>query len=159
MLLPDAVNNNNNNYYYYYYYYGTAGLRTELRLMPMVFIVWCVNELQENSPNTRPLTLMTSSPLARAFVAADIPVTKEPNGLSISDDKRPDCLTRLPWQEGKPLAWDVTVIILSFGCVIFLWPFSRCICWIGRHQKTWQVCQSAQLLNFLAHSIWKCGHS
>jgi hypothetical protein len=48
--------------------------------------------------------------IARAFVTADIPVTKEPTGLSISDNKRPDGLTLLPWQEGKPLAWDVTVI-------------------------------------------------
>jgi len=40
-----------------------------------------------------------------------MPVTKKPNGLSISDNKRPDGLTLLPnWQEGKPLAWDVTVI-------------------------------------------------
>jgi len=37
-------------------------------------------------------------------------VTKEPNGLSISDNKRPDGLTLLPGQEGKPLAWDFTVI-------------------------------------------------
>jgi len=44
--------------------------------------------------------------IARAFVAADMPVTKEPNGLSISDNKRPDGLTLLPWQKGKPLAWD-----------------------------------------------------
>jgi hypothetical protein len=48
--------------------------------------------------------------IARAFVAADMPITKEPNGLLISDNKRPDGLTLLPWQEGKPLAWDVTVI-------------------------------------------------
>jgi len=31
--------------------------------------------------------------IARAFVAADIPLTKEPNGLSISDNKIPDGLT------------------------------------------------------------------
>jgi len=48
--------------------------------------------------------------IARAFVAADMPVTKEPNGLSISDNKKPEGLTLLPWQESKPLAWDVTVI-------------------------------------------------
>jgi len=50
------------------------------------------------------------SVIARAFVAADMSVTKEPNGLSISDNERPDGLNLLPWQEGKPLAWDVTVI-------------------------------------------------
>ena len=48
--------------------------------------------------------------IARAFVAADMPVPEEPNGLLISDNKRPDGLTLLPWQDGKPLAWDVTVI-------------------------------------------------
>jgi len=50
--------------------------------------------------------------IACAFVAVDMPVTKERNGLSISNNKRPDDLTLLPWQEGKPLAWDVTVICL-----------------------------------------------
>ena len=39
-----------------------------------------------------------------------MPVTKESNGLLTADNKRPDGLTLLPWQEGKPLAWDVTVI-------------------------------------------------
>jgi hypothetical protein len=48
--------------------------------------------------------------IARAFVSADMPVTKEPNGLSLADNKRPDGLTLLPWCEGKSLAWDVTVI-------------------------------------------------
>jgi len=42
--------------------------------------------------------------IARVFVAADMSVAKEPHGLSISDNKRPDGLTLLPWQEGKPLA-------------------------------------------------------
>jgi len=48
--------------------------------------------------------------IARVFVAAYMPVTKEPYGLSISDNKGPDGLTLLPRQEGKPFAWDVTVI-------------------------------------------------
>jgi hypothetical protein len=48
--------------------------------------------------------------IARAFASADIPVTKEPNGLSIVDNRRPDGLTLLPWRKGKPLTWDVTVI-------------------------------------------------
>jgi len=37
-------------------------------------------------------------------------VTKQPNGLSRLDGKRPDGLTLIPWQEGKPLCWDVMVI-------------------------------------------------
>ena len=55
----------------------------------------------------------------RAFVAADMSFTKELNGLSISDNKRPDGLTLSPWQEGKPLAWDVTAH-LSFGCMSYV---------------------------------------
>jgi len=39
-----------------------------------------------------------------------IPATKEPHGLTRSDGKRPDGLTLVPWQRGKPLSWDVTVI-------------------------------------------------
>jgi len=45
----------------------------------------------------------------RAFNAAGIPATKEPSGLNRQDGKRPDGLTLIPWQGGKPLVWDVTV--------------------------------------------------
>ena len=45
----------------------------------------------------------------RAFVSANIPVTKEPSGLSRSDGKRPDGLSLIPWQAGKSVTWDVTV--------------------------------------------------
>jgi len=48
--------------------------------------------------------------IARTLVSAGIPVTKEPSGLSRSDDKRPDGLTLVPWKEGKPLTWDSTVV-------------------------------------------------
>jgi hypothetical protein len=47
--------------------------------------------------------------VARAFLSAGIPVTKEPNGLTRLDGKRPDGLTLIPWQNGKSLTWDVTV--------------------------------------------------
>ena len=45
-----------------------------------------------------------------ALSSAGIPVTKEPNGLTRSDGKRPDGLTLVPWKDGKPLTWDTTVI-------------------------------------------------
>jgi hypothetical protein len=45
----------------------------------------------------------------RAFVRANIPVSKEPVGLFRTDGKRPDGLTLIPWQAGKALTWDVTV--------------------------------------------------
>jgi len=48
--------------------------------------------------------------IARRFSAADVPVTKEPSGLLRSDGKRPDGLSLVPWQSGKALCWDVTVI-------------------------------------------------
>jgi len=38
------------------------------------------------------------------------PREKEPTGLFRTDGKRPDGLTLVPWQSGKSLCWDVTVI-------------------------------------------------
>jgi len=51
--------------------------------------------------------------IARAFTAAGVPTTKEPNGLSRSDGKRPDGMTLIPWQRGKSALWDVTVACTS----------------------------------------------
>jgi len=48
--------------------------------------------------------------IARSFSAADAPVTKEPSGLLRFDGKRPDGLSLVPWQCGKALCSDVTVI-------------------------------------------------
>jgi len=48
--------------------------------------------------------------VAPSFAAAEVPVTKEPAGLSRTDGKRKDGLTLVSWQSGKPLCWDVTVI-------------------------------------------------
>ena len=42
--------------------------------------------------------------------SAGTPVTEEPVGLTRQDGKRPDGLTLIPWQRGKPLTWDVTVV-------------------------------------------------
>ena len=47
--------------------------------------------------------------IARGFLSAGFPVTKEPTGLFRSDGKRPDGLTLVPWQSGKALCWVVTV--------------------------------------------------
>ena len=38
-----------------------------------------------------------------------IPACLEPSGLSRSDGKRPDGLTLVPWERGRPIIWDVTV--------------------------------------------------
>jgi hypothetical protein len=48
--------------------------------------------------------------VARALTKAGIPVQKEPLGLVRTDGKRPDGVTLLPWQSGKCLTWDVTVV-------------------------------------------------
>jgi len=48
--------------------------------------------------------------VARAIQSAVTPVTKEPVGLTRQDGKRPDGLTLIPWQGGKPMTWDVTVV-------------------------------------------------
>ena len=46
----------------------------------------------------------------RALTNAGVHSTKEPSGMSRTDGKRPDGLTLIPWQRGKSLAWDVTVV-------------------------------------------------
>ena len=45
----------------------------------------------------------------RSFNHTGIPATKEPQGLSRYDGKRPDGLTLTPWREGRCLIWDITV--------------------------------------------------
>jgi len=56
--------------------------------------------------------------IARAITAAGVPVTKEPVGLVRLDGKRPDGLTLIPMQGGKPLTWDVTVVsTLADSCL------------------------------------------
>ena len=39
-----------------------------------------------------------------------IPISKEPVGPNRRDGKRPDGLTLITWQGGKPVCWDVTVV-------------------------------------------------
>jgi len=46
----------------------------------------------------------------RALGSASISATKEPPGLVRQDGKWPDRLTLIPWEGGKSLTWDVTVV-------------------------------------------------
>jgi len=46
----------------------------------------------------------------RALNFAGVPSTKEPTGLCRQDGKWPDGLSLIPWQNGKPLVWDVMVV-------------------------------------------------
>ena len=41
-----------------------------------------------------------------SFATAELPSTLEPSGLCISNAKRPDGLTLLPYSRGKALVWD-----------------------------------------------------
>jgi len=46
----------------------------------------------------------------RSLSSAGIPASKEPTGLTRLDGKCPDSLTLVPWQGGKPVTWDITVV-------------------------------------------------
>ena len=48
--------------------------------------------------------------VACSFAAVGGLVTKEPAGLSRTDGEQQEGLTLVPWQNGKSLCWDVTVI-------------------------------------------------
>ena len=46
----------------------------------------------------------------RALIRANIPSIKEPKGLLRTDNKRPDGYTLIPWQTGRNLTWDVSIV-------------------------------------------------
>ena len=46
----------------------------------------------------------------RALATAGVPSQLEPSGLARSDGKRPDGMSLVPWEKGKPLVWDVTIL-------------------------------------------------
>lgn len=46
----------------------------------------------------------------RALSRSDVPATKEPTWMFRDDRKRPDGLTLVPWQNGRCLTWDATVV-------------------------------------------------
>lgn len=51
---------------------------------------------------------MTNDLLKRSLITCKIPAILEPTGCNRSDGKKPDGLTLVPWQNGKPLVWDFT---------------------------------------------------
>jgi len=81
---------------------------------------------------------------ARALSAADIPCSKELQGLCRSDGKRPDGLTLIPWQSGKSLLGRHSC--LSFGRLLccLSCPRSRFSSWVGSIQKRWTNIQAWQ---------------
>ena len=48
--------------------------------------------------------------IRRSLASVVVPSVIEPAGLSRTDGKRPDGVTAIPWQRGKPLVWDVTFV-------------------------------------------------
>jgi len=63
---------------------------------------------------------MLNDLVARAFAAAGVPVAKEPVGLVRQDGKRPDGLTLIPFEGGRSLTWDVTVVCTTADSYIDL---------------------------------------
>ena len=43
------------------------------------------------------------------FESAGVPCIREPMGISLTDEKRPDGATLVPWKSGQSLLWDATV--------------------------------------------------
>ena len=68
----------------------------------------------------RPDNHMLNDLVARAFVGARVPVAKEPVGLVRQDDKRPHGLTLIPFEGGRSLTWDVTVVCTTSDSYIDL---------------------------------------
>ena len=54
--------------------------------------------------------MLFSMILLRSLASVVVPSVLEPAGLSRTDGKRPDGVTAIPWQRGKPLVWDVTFV-------------------------------------------------
>jgi len=71
--------------------------------------------------------------VTRAMMSAGIPCTEEPLGLSRSDVKRPDGLSLVPWEAGKPLTWDVW-----YGMVSHTRTVVR-ECYKGNDESQWEM--------------------
>jgi len=46
----------------------------------------------------------------RSLIRAGTPSIREPAGLTRLDGKRPDGQTLIPWNNGRSLIWDVTIV-------------------------------------------------
>jgi hypothetical protein len=54
--------------------------------------------------------------ISRALQTAQHPNVLEPPGLNREDNKRPDGMTLVPWEEGRSLLWDVTCVDTLAPC-------------------------------------------
>ena len=51
---------------------------------------------------------MLNDIIFRACIRSGVPASKEPTGLFLNDEKRPDGMTLVPWKMGRCVTWDVT---------------------------------------------------
>ena len=58
----------------------------------------------------RVLVATLNSLIKQTLESLDLPSMLEPRGLYRTDGKRPDGVTMIPWEMGKQLVWDVTVV-------------------------------------------------
>ena len=62
------------------------------------------------SEGRHPRHRATNVEIKRAFGAADIPASLEPDGLTRKDSRRPDGVTLFPYSGGKCVVWDFTCV-------------------------------------------------
>ena len=100
-----------------------------------------------------------STTILRAINAADVPAVKEPSGLNRQDGKRPDRLSLIPWQSGKPLLWDVTVAsTLAGSCMDTTATAAGLVAsWSGSRQKDSQIRRSQSTVCFQPVSVENLG--
>ena len=48
--------------------------------------------------------------IAEGLSQAGVPLQREPQGLQLQDGRRPDGITVVPYAQGRPILWDVTVV-------------------------------------------------
>jgi len=86
----------------------TFGLGAEPIAYRLV-IVGVSRRVCRSTTNNKERKANTSYRSCCSFIHRDL-LRHMPCGLTMTDGKRPDGLTLIPWQAGKPLTWDVTVI-------------------------------------------------
>ena len=80
-----------------------------LRLMP-VAVARMPSFANEHLAESLDIRLWTTSSSQGHLHPLGSQSLRSPSGLARQDGKRPDGVTFIPWQRGKPLTWDVTVV-------------------------------------------------
>jgi len=90
----------------------------------------------KQAPGRSSRHLMLNDLVARAFVAAGVPVAKEPAGLVRQDGMRQDGLTLIPFEGGRSLTWNVTVVCSTADSYIDLaMPGPGCVAKMAASHK------------------------